>query len=403
MRRALIGVLAVLGTFVLAISIMGSNAGRKPIRMVIDTDTTLMDKTVTLRPGDSIELRNGARLTFGVGARADWQGTPTSTWSNHGLTQNLNRDVDIFGSGDVVFGPGSLPSTLRYVEVNLQPLQLLGRYPLHWHLMGDGSRGTLVEGVVVRNSTNRAFVPHASHGITFRDTIAKTIVGEAYWWDGPLSAFDLSNNSNDTLFDRALADGITNAVGDNRGFRLSAFTLGAGTGNTVRNSVARNITSTHVKSCSGFQWPERAIQQPTVWTFTNNEVYGSACHGIFVWQNTDQVHIVDGFISDKGIEHGAYVNFYEYRNVQVPYVIVHAIGWSVTGGSIGEVRTTKHQNEGTVTFTDVAVGRLIIRNADNGGIKPGHYVFTNTGLTCPEVTWAAVVPGTTVTVDGAAC
>lgn len=374
-----------------------------PVSLVIDVDTTLTNQTLTLRPGDSIEFRNGARLTIGSGASVDWQGTPTTTWSNDGLTQNLDRDVDLFGSGDVMFSAGSLPSTLRYVEINLRPLPLLGRYPLHWHHVADGSRGTLIEGVVVRNSTNRAFVPHASHGITFRDTIAKTIAGPAYWWDAPPSSFDQSNNSEDILYDHALADGITNAVGDNRGFRLNGFTLGAGIGNTVRDSVARNINPTHVKSCSGFEWPEVSIHQPTVWTFINNKTFLSRCHGIFVWQNTDQIHIVDGFISDKGIEHGAYVNFYEYRNVQVPYVIVHAIGWSVTGGSIGEVRTTKHQNEGTVTFTDVGVGRLIIRNAENGGIKPGHYVFTNTGLTCPQVTWAAVVPGTTVTIDGAVC
>ena len=38
--------------------------------------------------------------------------------------------------------------------------------------IGDDSRGTLVEGVVVNNSTNRGFVPHASHDIAFDHLLA---------------------------------------------------------------------------------------------------------------------------------------------------------------------------------------------------------------------------------------
>lgn len=373
-----------------------------PIHMVIESDTMLTNETLTLRPGDSIEFRNGARLMFAAGASADWQGTPTATWSNDGLTQNLGRDIDIFGQGDIMFAAGSLPSTIRYVDINLQPKLEVGHYPLHWHFVGDGSRGTLVEGVVVRNSTNRAFVPHASHGITFRDTIAKTIAGEAYWWDPPPpSSLNQVNNSKDILYDRALADGITNGVGDIRGFQLAAFDLGAGTGNTVRNSVARNINPSHVKSCSGFVWPGISIHQPGTWVFQNNKTFGSRCHGIFVWQNTSQPHVVDGFVSDDGIEHGAYNNFYEYRNITVPYVIAHAVDWKVTSGSIGEVVAVKHQSEGTITFTNVAVGKLIISNG--AGIRPGHYVFNNTGLTCANVVWSWVVPGTTVMIDGQVC
>lgn len=372
-----------------------------PIHLVIEQDTMLTNETLTLRAGDSIEFRNGARLMFMDGASADWQGTPTSTWSDDGLTQNLDRDVDIFGQGDIMFAAGSLPSTIRYVEVDLQPLAVLGHYPLHWHFADDGSRGTLVEGVVVRDSTNRAFVPHGSHGITFRDTIAKNTVSEAYWWDVPSGGTDFSNNSEDILYDHALADGIVVPAGGAGKLRMSAFQLGAGLGNTVRNSVARNVTGG--KNCSGFNWPEINIHQPTVWTFANNESYGPVCHGIFVWQNDADVHIVDGFTSNKGIQHGAYNNLYEYRNVDVPYVMVDAVGWSVTSGAVGQVRARPHQNEGTVTFSDVTVDSMTIENAGNGGTTAGHYVFTGTGLQCGAVQWIQVVPGTTVTIDSADC
>ena len=99
---------------------------------VFDRDTTLTAGFV-LRPGDSVELRDGARLSFGPGGFADWQGTPTQTWSDDGAVQNLVRDINVFGWGDIRFEAGSLPSTIRFVNVNLQPLSTLGHYPLHWH------------------------------------------------------------------------------------------------------------------------------------------------------------------------------------------------------------------------------------------------------------------------------
>jgi hypothetical protein len=192
-----------------------------PLRLVVAQDTTLVNQRLVLRPGDSIEFRNGARLMFHHGASADWQGTPASTWSDDGRVQNLERDIEIFGSGDIMFMAGSLPSTIRFVEIDLQPKRELGHYPLHWHLVGDGSRGTLVEGVVVKNSTNRAYVPHGSHGITFRDTIAKNIAGQAYWWDH--SKTDPIHHSNDILYDRALADWVTNEVGTIEGSGCRRF------------------------------------------------------------------------------------------------------------------------------------------------------------------------------------
>ncbi|MCZ6462636.1 MAG: hypothetical protein O6705_10470, partial [Actinobacteria bacterium] len=59
-------------------------------RHEFDRDTTI-ETTFVLRPGDSVVLLNGACLCFGPGGSADWQGTPTSTWSNEGNTQNLER------------------------------------------------------------------------------------------------------------------------------------------------------------------------------------------------------------------------------------------------------------------------------------------------------------------------
>ena len=375
---------------------------------------TVFNEPIVLRAGDTIEFRNGARLSCGAGCFADWQGTPTSTWSGNGSTQNLQRDIKIFGQGDIRFEAGSRASIIRYVEIDLQPKRELAHYPLHWHFAGDGSRGTLVEGVVVKNSTNRGFVPHASHGITFRDTIASNIAGEAYWWDPPGSNESCGvrktctgDNSNDITYDHVLADGITNGVGDNRGFFLSGFFLGAGSGNVVRNSVARNINPTHVKSCAGFHWPGSANQNHggNVWVFSNNKTFDDRCHGIFVWQNDGNHHIISGF-TGPGIYQGAYGNNFDYRNVDVGYVIVRAVGWTMTDSTAGDVLTRKHNSEGTgtVTFTNVAMTSFTV---DNGGgttsVSPATYVLNNVGLTCGDIIYLSVVPDTQVIIDGTTC
>lgn len=364
-------------------------------RMVISTDTMIEHETLVLRPGDAIEFRNGARLMIGDGASVDWQGTPTDTWSNDGLTQNLERDVQIFGHGDIMFMKGSGRSTVQFVEVDLQPITKLGHYPLHWHLVGNGSRGTLVEGVVVKNSTNRAFVPHGSHGITFRDTIANNIIREAYWWDGPSA--EATNATNDVLYDHALAYDVRPAPNE-RGLRFAAFRLGQGKGNTVRESVTRGIEGS--RNCSGFAWPELNQKAGTVWTFQDNKSFDSACDSIFVWQNGGDTHLVEGFFGTETIEHGAYSNDFRYVDIDVPGVLVHAVGWSITGGSIGDVVDAKHRFEGTVSFTDVSIDSLTI---DNDGENPAHYVINGSNLTCADITWLIWPVGTSATIDGVAC
>lgn len=385
--------------------------------LVIAEDTVLTDQVLVLRAGDSLEFRNGARLSVGEGASVDWQGSATSTWSEGGAVQNLVRDINIFGEGDIRFEAGSLPSTIRYVNIDLQPLDEVGRYPLHWHLVGDGSRGTLVEGVVVANSTNRAFVPHGSNGITFRETIASNIHRQAYWWDLPGSnevcgsgtskrICDGVDNSSDILFDRVLSDGAYLNPGEPGFHTQAAFVLGAGAGNIIRDSAAVNTRGG--VNCSGFQWPEftrnTSRDQPTVWVFEDNYAAAHDCAGIFVWQNDAARHLVDGF-TGGGIIHGAYINNYLYQDVDVPFFEVHALGWAgVDGGSIGTVRVLKHSLAGDpVEFRNVLIDQVVVNNAANGGRIPGTYMFTNTGLTCADVSYVSVVAGSKVIIDGTEC
>lgn len=355
------------------------------------------------RPGVKVN-GNGYQIMFMNGGRADFQGSATSTWSGDGSNANVSRDINFDNMRRIMFHHGAGKSTLKFFSITNSGTSALGDYSLHFHHNGNSTRGTLVQGVAVVNSKHHAFVPHGSHGITFKDTIAKNGRCDAYWWDEPaFQSQDTSNNSHDIVYDHALADGVTNCSGDNRGFRLSAFHLGAGKGNVVKNSVARNVKPSHAKDCSGFFWPELHHNHPLSWGFANNASYGSACNGIFVWQNNSQEHIVNGFRGD-GIDHGAYVNRYDYRNVDVEFIEVHALGWKVTGGSADKVEVFSHVLAGDpVVFTNVSIGSFVVDNASNGGKIPGTYVLNGSGLSCGDIVYGSVVSGTKVVIDGTEC
>lgn len=362
-------------------------------------DIMVMGGTLVARPGVTVN-GNGHQIMFMNGGKADFQGTKVFTWSGTGANANLQRDVVFSNMSRIMFHHGAGKSTLRYIRVtNSGVSEQLGFYPLHWHLNGNSTRGTLVEGVVIDKAANHAFVPHGSHGITFRDTIAKDVIREAYWWDpggGP-------NPSNDTLFDHVLAVDVDypRSLG-NLGLhhRMSAFRLGLGANNTIRNSVARATKGG--KDCSGFHWPEG---EHAVWTFVNNATYASNCHGIFVWQNDSLPHVVNGF-SGGVVSLGAYVNTYTLLNLNVDGVILHVQGRNgvspvFDGGNLGDVEARRHNLLGApVVFRNLTIGSFTI---DNGGGEPGTYLLENTNLSCSDIIYESVASGTRVVINGSDC
>ncbi|HJQ91923.1 MAG TPA: hypothetical protein VJ950_09460 [Acidimicrobiia bacterium] len=361
-------------------------------------DLVVMGGTLVARPGVTVN-GNGFQILFTQGGKADFQGSATSTWSGNGSSANLSRDLNFKDLRRIMFVDGASRSTLRYFTVSGSGGAALGDYPIHFHMNGNSTRGTLVEGVVVVASSHHAFVPHGSHGITFKDTIAKDVKGAAYWWDPGQGG----NCSNDILYDHALADHVVNAPGDNRGFYLEAFRLGCGSGNVVRNSVARNVAPSHPNSCSGYHWPEN---DEGVWGFVNNASYGSACNGIFVWQNTSKHHLVDGFSGD-GIENGAYVNQYVYRSLDISFIKAHALGRDgqpvvFENGRVGSILITNHTLGGEpIIFRNLEIGAFIIDNA--GGTVPGTYILDGTNLSCGDIEYRSVYSGSRVIVNGTSC
>jgi hypothetical protein len=257
---------------------------------------------------------------------------------HHAEVMNLTRNVRIQGTGGGDADPatngrahvmfiGDQPQTVRNVELRyLGPRELSGdhtrgvdgRYPLHMHMMGDAARGSLIENVVVRDSGNRAFVIHASHGVTLRNTIAFNVFDTAYWWDRdgndpwtyPLNA------THDLTYDRAVAASVMSDPSF-RGFEMGGFELGQGEGNSCLECVAVGVGGS--STAAGFQWTEHANEKPNVWEFVGSVAHNNDVHGIRTWQNDPKIHLVDDVVSynnsGNGVDHGAYLNNYHYRDI----------------------------------------------------------------------------------------
>lgn len=221
---------------------------------------------------------------------------------------NLTRDVTIQGTPGGrahVYIRSDKPQTIRYATLrHLGPNgdgPVDSRYPLHFHMMNDGSKGSLIEGVVVRDAGDHAFVPHHSNGITFRETVAYDVQNTAYWWDP-------KDSTDDTRYERALALEVSSAR--DTGARLNGFRMAKGVGNACIECVAVRVSG--ARPSAGFGWNEA---HPNKWEFRDSVAHNNSS-GVYHWRNEphvpgDSVHEHVGFVAynnrGHGIEQGAYV------------------------------------------------------------------------------------------------
>jgi hypothetical protein len=260
----------------------------------------------SVNPGDSVAYRPytpGSRVPSYQGFSAE--------------VANLTRNVIIDNPSRVMLMDldGRAPQTIRYVTIsNAGVHETAGMYALHFHLNGNATRGSIVEGVVVRDAQFRAFVPHGSHGITFRNTLAVDVAANGYWWDLNRSSTPEStiHESNDITYDRAGVIGVRSVRPPDQ-LRQAGFDLGGGTGNRVIDSFAVGVQGPN----SGFHWPEGV--RTGVWEARGLVAHNNSAHGVFVWQNDTRQHNVSDLVTysngQTGIRHGAYVNSYHYTNV----------------------------------------------------------------------------------------
>jgi hypothetical protein len=122
-----------------------------------------------------------------------------------------------------------------------------------------------------------------------------------------------------------------------------------------------------------------------------------------VWQNDGGNHVISGFVG-QGVDQGAYSNRYDYRSIDVPYMEVHALGWTVRDSIVDRVEVFGHNkiaDGNPVTFENVQIGSFTIDSGD--GDAAGVYILNNTGLSCGDIVYRSVAPGTRVVINGADC
>lgn len=306
--------------------------------------------------------------------------TPTG-----GEILNLTRSILIQGPSRIQI-ESPKRQTIRYTTVlNAGVTTLLGHYPIHFHHADEGSRGSLVEGVVVRGGKHHAVAIHGSYGVTVRNCIAYDTIGDAYWYDLPASANDPSNNTVDLFWDRCVAAFVSpGAVTLPK--ELSGFLLGAGSGNACVGCVAVGVGKN--PNASGFHWPSQANSQPNVWRFEDNISHNNQVQGIFVWQNTATTpHNIDRFKSysngDRGIAHGAYnARGYHYRDSEIsdnPAFVQHAHLAANSNLALGEIPSCERTLfDGTVQLVKhVLAGVLTIGGLPTDSFRYIDCTFAN--------------------------
>lgn len=234
------------------------------------------------------------------------------------------------------------PRVWDEVNSHMTSRDVKGRYGLHFHMGGDQSKGSIVYGTVVRDSGSHAFVAHKTNGILFQETIAYQTSETAYWWDLP--GTDGGAVSGSTSKDIHYVDAVAARVSiDQYGFtRLAGFDIGCGPTSTevsgstsafptlfpsIKNTLQGGLATGVLgrTQASGFNWPESHLDCKNQWTFNSsaagpNVAHNNAVDGIFTWQNhPDLGHLIEDFVGYRNqgqcIEHGAYINIFDYDDV----------------------------------------------------------------------------------------
>jgi hypothetical protein len=239
---------------------------------------------------------------------------------------------------------------------------ILGRWTLHFHMMGDASRGSVIEGCVAENSGAHSFVIHGSHGVTLRDVVAYNTWDSAIWWDPDEKKSDgfVLNQTDDLTLDHVLVAKVQSDP-SSRGYRLAGIELGLGNGNKITDSHAVGVLGN--KEAAGINWPDVGDYRFAVkgafsgpWEVVDVVAHNNAIHGFFVWENRqshdDVTRPVSFLNGELAWRHGAYTNAYQF---------IDATFFRNGTGGVGLLASSHPAAGRSITF---------VRGTIDGGIYP---------------------------------
>lgn len=168
---------------------------------------------------------------------------------------------------------------ISYTEfVNLGPQNQLGKYPVHFHKMGDASKGMIVQGASIWNSTNRWITIHSSNGIMLRDNVGYNSTGHGYFLEA--------------------GDEMSNVIHNNIGILVNPGNLIPSDGTAsvfwlenVRNKLTNNIAVHGYYYGYKYDVPNRVqdlkslgkvnLRALSILQFDNNEAHHNGVYGLW--------------------------------------------------------------------------------------------------------------------------
>ena len=169
---------------------------------------------------------------------------------------------------------------------------VLGRYAIHYHLVGETMRGSQVRGVAIVDSHNRWITIHGTQYLVVRDCVGYQSVGHGYFLEDATEAYN--------LLDRNL--GVQAYTGKRLPQQVLPFDPNDGAAfwwTNARNSIVRNVSCENdeygfrydCQDSSGFdaQIPLRApdgsvstvdVRRVSTFRFEENEAHTEGLYGI---------------------------------------------------------------------------------------------------------------------------
>lgn len=272
--------------------------------------------STSLRPQDAeqtiVETVRGRLITLE---------RPLKHWhSGSGTTAaevaNLTRNVVITSKsarkrGHTRFLSGAR-AYISYAEfANLGPQGQLGKYPIHFHMVGDSMRGSYVKGASIWNSGNRFITVHSTSNITLSDNVGYGAVGHGFFMESGDEVF--------VTWERNL--GMLVRPGKILG---SDATPAIFWSENPANSWVGNIAVSSVKGYGfNIRVPNRGmdiallggatqLRELSVVRFDNNEAHSNGLSGLRMYRLNSKmgkgVTNIVGFTSWRNGEYGARIN-----------------------------------------------------------------------------------------------
>lgn len=174
---------------------------------------------------------------------------------------------------------------------------VLGRYPIHFHLVRDTMRGSSVVGAAIVDSGNRWVTVHGTHYLLVRDCVGYRSVGHGYFLEDATEVYN--------LLDRNLAIGAQ--LGKRMKDQALPFDPNDGAGfwwSNGRNSFTRNVACENEEYGYRFDIQKRSNFDPVlsirqadgsskkvdvrtipIWRFDHNESHSEGLYGVVVAAN----------------------------------------------------------------------------------------------------------------------